>query len=512
MAGKTLIGIGKDEAARMIAEVKAESEAKARREAEAAAQGHARPGAAPAAPHLAEPASSGPTPAAGLGETPGPTTWRTFPAAPAVPERSNLPDSDRATLYSGPTIVDDNKIADALKKLRSLDDPLGPLSGVTQAVTDPLSAEVTRVAAPSELGAPSARDRRMTPSATIAPGRSAFALGVPSSTLTSRPTPPAGMAPVPAPTAATSDAPAALSDEAAAEAAARTLTQRLARGTAIGRSISAPLPGQMAAPPTVDDRAYKGTLHGRSVHLPDDSTELPAEPAPSSPTATLVMSAQTMAAIGASGATTNPAFGEEPPVATASPLREASYAPRPLRFREPVNASAPPPARRRLSITTRATIGVVVGSTLAVVIFAWVHGQKAEPVYGTTPSSHEPAAATAPTPPPPAVEDPEARARAFAGPSVAPPPPAPVAPTAVETKPVPVVTDRLTDRPSRPAHPPDKPARAEGKSVKRDSPRRPVDPPATTRAPSPAPSLKPATRTGKRGGEDDPDGTLPLQE
>src|SRR5882672_2240400 len=124
MAGKTLIGIGKDEAARMIAEVKAEAEAK-RREAEAAAQGNVPPNPEPAAPLATETESTVQTPAAtGPAPSTGHTTWRSFPAAPAspVPERSNLPDSDRATLYSGPTIVDDNKIADALKKLRSLDD------------------------------------------------------------------------------------------------------------------------------------------------------------------------------------------------------------------------------------------------------------------------------------------------------------------------------------------------------------------------------------------------------
>src|SRR6185369_5288239 len=66
------------------------------------------------------------------------------------PADSAAPRPDRVTAYSGPTVVDDDKVAEGLKKLRSLDDSLGPLTGVTQAVTDASSSEKTRVAEPGE--------------------------------------------------------------------------------------------------------------------------------------------------------------------------------------------------------------------------------------------------------------------------------------------------------------------------------------------------------------------------
>ena len=41
--------------------------------------------------------------------------------------------------YSGPTVVDDAKVEQGLKKLRSLDAPLGPLTGIHQAIADVLA-------------------------------------------------------------------------------------------------------------------------------------------------------------------------------------------------------------------------------------------------------------------------------------------------------------------------------------------------------------------------------------
>ena len=54
-------------------------------------------------------------------------------------------DEDARGLYSGPTVVDDQKVAEVLKKLRSLDRPPGPLTGVTEAVVDANSSEPTRI-------------------------------------------------------------------------------------------------------------------------------------------------------------------------------------------------------------------------------------------------------------------------------------------------------------------------------------------------------------------------------
>jgi len=55
-------------------------------------------------------------------------------------------EDDARGVYSGPTVVDDYKVAAGLKQLRSLDSPPGPLTGVTEAVSDPGSGEPTQVA------------------------------------------------------------------------------------------------------------------------------------------------------------------------------------------------------------------------------------------------------------------------------------------------------------------------------------------------------------------------------
>src|SRR4051794_40971598 len=66
-------------------------------------------------------------------------------------------DDDGQEPYSGPTIVDEAKIAESLKRLRSLDQPLHTLPGtliglaapvldaVTTPVLDPPSSEPTRI-------------------------------------------------------------------------------------------------------------------------------------------------------------------------------------------------------------------------------------------------------------------------------------------------------------------------------------------------------------------------------
>src|SRR5450755_1085689 len=41
--------------------------------------------------------------------------------------------------YSGPTVVDEAKVEQGLKKLRSLDGPPGPLTGIHQAIADVLA-------------------------------------------------------------------------------------------------------------------------------------------------------------------------------------------------------------------------------------------------------------------------------------------------------------------------------------------------------------------------------------
>ncbi len=47
--------------------------------------------------------------------------------------------SNSQSNYSGPTVVDEAKVEQGLKKLRSLDAPLGPLTGIHQAIVEVLS-------------------------------------------------------------------------------------------------------------------------------------------------------------------------------------------------------------------------------------------------------------------------------------------------------------------------------------------------------------------------------------
>ena len=55
-------------------------------------------------------------------------------------------EDDARGVYSGPTVVDEYKVAAGLKQLRSLDRPPGPLTGITEAVTDAGSGEPTQIA------------------------------------------------------------------------------------------------------------------------------------------------------------------------------------------------------------------------------------------------------------------------------------------------------------------------------------------------------------------------------
>ena len=63
-------------------------------------------------------------------------------------------EDDSRGVYSGPTVVDDGKVEASLKRLRSLDRPPGPLTGITEAVADPGSGEPTQI---SELPRSAAR-------------------------------------------------------------------------------------------------------------------------------------------------------------------------------------------------------------------------------------------------------------------------------------------------------------------------------------------------------------------
>jgi len=128
-------------------------------------------------------------------------------AAPLIAD-----EDDAQGLHSGPTVVDDKKVEEVLRKLRSLDKPPGPLTGVTQAVTDGASTERVHIDA----------------------GQIQLDSG-PSVDLDSGPT-----------------------------RIADVLAEHQQRATAIGHSLATPVAGV-----TVPADLARGTLFGRSIHLPD---------------------------------------------------------------------------------------------------------------------------------------------------------------------------------------------------------------------------------------------------
>jgi hypothetical protein len=136
--------------------------------------------------------------------------------------RPRLIDEDDARgLHSGPTVVDDQKVAEVLKKLRSLDRPPGPLTGVTEVVVDANSSEPTRLdSQPIQIDT-----------------GPAVTLGG-----------------------------AAVTGAGSGLASLEDVMYPLKRATEIGRSLSTPAAGQ---PVTVPPDAVRGTLFGRSIHLPD---------------------------------------------------------------------------------------------------------------------------------------------------------------------------------------------------------------------------------------------------
>ena len=66
-------------------------------------------------------------------------------AAGCRPQDRDEDDDDPQGVHSGPTVVDDAKVAEVLKKLRTLDRAPGPLTGVTEVVRDGDSSGPTRV-------------------------------------------------------------------------------------------------------------------------------------------------------------------------------------------------------------------------------------------------------------------------------------------------------------------------------------------------------------------------------
>jgi hypothetical protein len=158
---------------------------------------------------------------------------KTFPGIGDLEDESppvdpaDVADSDASgsrPFYSGPTVVDDVKVEEGLKKLRSLDAPPGPLTGITKAVVDALeSGPSGSVEVPIEMSP----------------------LELPSLDTPYKP-PPA-------------------------------IPNHL-RETAVGRNVVGPMAVQPESPPPFDDRALRGTMFGHSIHAPEFALPAPEEP------------------------------------------------------------------------------------------------------------------------------------------------------------------------------------------------------------------------------------------
>jgi hypothetical protein len=364
-----------------------------------------------------------------------------------------------ASGFSGPTIVDDDKVAEGLKKLRSLDEPLGPMP-----------------TAPMTTG-------------TIQPGSMAPTV----TPVSSMPTLKEGMPVVGGPTPVVTPA----------VAAAELLRSR---GTAHGHALSGNSVNPALLPVSVDDR-MKGTLLGHSLHLPD--LPLPGEAeAEKAPRAAEVRSIA--------------AVQQVPPAGALRPSElVADFSNGDSRFFETEAIGNDLDLERpRPNKMFRAVVFFAVVSVFGVAAFAWVNARKSsdaeaqatspapapEPTAAAPAPTPEPAAAPAAAAPPPAAAPAAAAAapaEVVAAPAAAEPPPAPApraeSPTTKVRRELPAVEETKLARPS--SHASSSSTRTARHS---DSTR---DAPTAAAKPTPTPT---PTKHGKA--VEDPDGTLPLSD
>jgi hypothetical protein len=434
MAGKTLPGIGEDESGEHDAADKSDS-----------------------VPHLS------------AGTTGGLTGARSTDRMPvAMPIASG---------FSGPTVVDDDKVAEGLKKLRSLDEPLGPM---------PMATMTTGTIQPGTLAPP-----------TVTP-------------VSSMPTLKEGIPVVGGPAPASIVTPAV--------AAAELLRSR---GTAHGHALSGNAINPALLPVAVDDR-MKGTLLGHSLHLPD----LP-EPAEekSAPRAAEVRSIA--------------AVQQLPPAGALRPSElvadfsngDASF------FESDATSTDFEPDRPKPNLMFRGVVFFAVVSVFAVAAFAWVNARKGDvseaQVAAPAPTQPPPEpAAVEPPPVAPVAAEPAIAPAPEAAPAAAAPAPAPTvaepAPAAPPDSPTAKLKRQLAaveatkvakeaeeknekkEKNEKDAPEVKAPRSASLPSATRSSrhtdSNRDVPPPAAKPTPTPTPTAK----HGKA--VEDPDGTLPLSD
>jgi hypothetical protein len=215
-------------------------------------------------------------------------------------------DSDSRPFYSGPTVVDDMKVEEGLKKLRSLDAPPGPLTGITKAVVDAL-----------ESG----------PSGSVEV--------------------PIEMSPIELPSLDTPYKPPVIPHQ--------------LRETAVGRNVVGPMAVQPESPPPFDDRALRGTMFGHSIHAPEFALPAPEEPPAPGAGALALLNR---------GAPTKTVAIYPPPRAPSGPPTEPQPFPRASQYRStpltPISVVDPP---RKKLFTRIALGGAAILAIIGIAVF-----------------------------------------------------------------------------------------------------------------------------------------------
>ena len=404
----------------------------------------------------------------GVGDDGEPSSRRPQDDAPRLADEAE----DARGLYSGPTVVDDQKVAEVLKKLRSLDQAPGPLTGITEAVDDANPTEPVRI------------DPR-----NLKIDTGLRAASPPAPVLRSPPAPAVESAPPPG--IKSDPGPARRAD----------IMYPLARPTAVGRSVSESADAQ---PVTIPAEAGRGTMLGRSIHLRDANTPDAAE---------VEISSGSVQFLDGSPPTSQPFPLAEPRIAAAAP----AAAPKPS---VPLPELTSPPIHRFhtpyeptdthvIGARRKAARALALVAGLAIVGGGWYAWQR----FGGTSGPQTPPQATAPAAPsPPAIEplpvapQPAAPSAATAAPTPAPAPeavPAPVAgtpPAAAAATPKPAL-----EEPARPANRTATSRRSGTAPVRRPATRA-VDPADDSAAPAPRKHGRSPRRPAVT---EDPDATLP---
>jgi hypothetical protein len=356
----------------------------------------------------------------------------------AVPRIADEDDDPRG-LHSGPTVVDDAKVAEVLKKLRTLDRPPGPLTGVAEVVVDSDSSGPTRVdSGPAKVEAAPAVNIGAGSGLKVDPG------------------------------------PASLQD----------IMYPLQRATAIGRSQGTPAAEQ---PVTIPAELARGTLFGRSIHLPDVNT--PDE-------ATIELSSGAVQLDDGMPSPSQPfPLAERPAVVVPAPMAAPQRFHTP--FDHPDTHTDVPLSRSKGFAKVIAVIGGV--AVVGVAWFGWTNMR--ETVFGPDPTP-TPAPAAQPAPPrsAPAIEQLPAPpgAAAAAAPDEGPSPTA--APAREGASPAPAPAPAATTPPKAAAAAAPTPA-----PTPPPEPTAAADEPApTAAAPTPARRSASARRSARKAADDTP--------